>query len=371
MTDTHTIRKAAVLIRSLDGDTAATLLAQLSPQEAAAIRSAIRALGAIEPEEQADVLAEFRRVTPLAAPAASRGVELELTPAAMAAPEVATSNARSNGKRFEFLKEASIESLVQYLARERVQTIAVVLSYLAPTRAAAVLAALPPQTQADAIERLSALGETDPDSLSVLEKELADWVARRSSVRARRCDPVATILGAADGRMRDGILSNLRTHNQGLAGQITQMFPEPVRVKTAPTLATKVNPTATATQSSELENRLVKERPMPRPTAPIPQQAAAIRFDFEDLVELSSTELEAVLREVDANVLVLALTGSSEELIDRIVKQMPRRSAKEFRRQLRRLGPTRLSDVAAAQRAVAGVAARRMGARRLGGMASR
>jgi flagellar motor switch protein FliG len=218
---------------------------------------------------------------------------------------------------------------------------------------------------------LSALGETDPDSLSVLEKELADWVARRSSGRARRCDPMAAILAAADGQVRDGILSNLRTHNQGLAGQITQMFPEHLRTPSAPTVATKVHPVATVTQSSKLENQLSKERPMPRPAAPVAQQAAAIRFDFEDLVELSSTELEAVLREVDANVLVLALTGSSEELVDRIAEQMPRRSAKEFRRQLRRHGPTRLSDVATAQRAVASVAARRMGARRLSGVASR
>jgi flagellar motor switch protein FliG len=74
--------------------------------------------------------------------------------------------------------------------------------------------------------------------------------------------------------------------------------------------------------------------------------------------------LSAVLRQVDADVLALALAGSHEELVDRICDQMPKRTAREFRRQLRRLGPTRLSDVEAAQRAVAQVAARQLAERR-------
>ena len=67
--------------------------------------------------------------------------------------------------------------------------------------------------------------------------------------------------------------------------------------------------------------------------------------------------MDAVLHEVDANVLVLALTGSSEELVDRITAQMPKRTAKAFRRQLRKPGPTRLSDVESAQQIVADAAA--------------
>jgi flagellar motor switch protein FliG len=43
---------------------------------------------------------------------------------------------------------------------------------------------------------------------------------------------------------------------------------------------------------------------------------------------------------------------------------MPRRTAKAFRRQLGRLGPTRLSDVEEAQRLVAAAAARRLTDRR-------
>ncbi len=66
------------------------------------------------------------------------------------------------------------------------------------------------------------------------------------------------------------------------------------------------------------------------------------------------------MREADANVLALALAGSRDEMVDRICEQMPKRTARMFRRELRRLGPTRLSDVEAAKRAIAQIAVRQM-----------
>ncbi len=42
------LRKAAVLLRSLDADTAAVMLGQLSAEEAATIRAAMRAVGQVE-----------------------------------------------------------------------------------------------------------------------------------------------------------------------------------------------------------------------------------------------------------------------------------------------------------------------------------
>ncbi len=131
------IRKAAVLLRSLDADTATTLLEQLTSDEAEAVRTAIRSLGPIDPEEQADVAAEFRRVAPMQA---AGGVELQLTTGAGGLD-------RGNSRRFEFLDQAPIEALVPCLAREHVQTIAVVLSNLRPERAGEVLADEPARLQ--------------------------------------------------------------------------------------------------------------------------------------------------------------------------------------------------------------------------------
>ena len=50
-----TLRKAALLIRSLDADSSAVLLGQLFDDEAQAVRRAIRDLGEVDPLEQEEL----------------------------------------------------------------------------------------------------------------------------------------------------------------------------------------------------------------------------------------------------------------------------------------------------------------------------
>lgn len=338
--NTSQIRKAAVLLRSLDADTATTLLGQLSAEEAEAVHAAIRSLGPMDLEEQADIVAEFRRVAPTLA---ANGVELQLTAGVNELDH-------RDSRRFGFLEDAPIESLVPCLAREHVQTIAVVLSHLRPARAAEVLAALPSRLQVETIERLSVLGQTDPDSLTVLERELAAWLASqqtRQSRRARRTDTVAAILTATQQPTRRGILDNLRQHNNRLADDIARLLPRSAGGLSEADVARLAKPqTASGATLTAVAAPPTKELP----------PARELRFD--ELARLGGDELSAVLRDVDANVLVLALAGSSEEMVDAVTGRMPRKIAKAFRRQLRHLGPTRLRDVEAAQATVAAAAAR-------------
>ncbi|MEX2093046.1 MAG: hypothetical protein WD971_10240, partial [Pirellulales bacterium] len=83
MTNNANLRKAAILIRSLDADAAASVLARLSPAEAKAVRLAIHALGEVDPEERADVSTEFRRSGVVAQEDPRRGVELDLSSTAL------------------------------------------------------------------------------------------------------------------------------------------------------------------------------------------------------------------------------------------------------------------------------------------------
>jgi flagellar motor switch protein FliG len=97
---------------------------------------------------------------------------------------------------------------------------------------------------------------------------------------------------------------------------------------------------------------------------PVPSAAPSVpplpHVAFDDLIHLDSRALASVLRQADPNVLALALAGSHDVMVDRICEQMPKRIARAFRRELRRLGPTRLSDVEAAQHAIAQIAARQI-----------
>ena len=88
------------------------------------------------------------------------------------------------------------------------------------------------------------------------------------------------------------------------------------------------------------------------------------RIEFDHLRYLDTQALAALLRDVDANVLAIALAGSGDELVDKICGQMPKRIARTFRRELRRLGPMRLSDIEGAQKIVAEAASRHVARRR-------
>jgi flagellar motor switch protein FliG len=372
------------LLRSLDGDTAATLLAQLSADEAVALRAAIRELGPLDPEEQADVAAEFRREQPMASEPAGRGVELAISSADgvfATAPSIASH--RTSGKRFEFLEHASANTIASYLAREHAQTIAVVLSQLKPERAITILAALPEKVQAETMERLANLGETDAEVVTVLERELADWLKKRGAETANRGrgrNTVASILAAADAQTRSNIVANLKTRNATLADEI-----EPAKREASQTSRTRQSDEYRIVRSiarrqqvnTQLRSLLplraeADERVDALPASESPpvarQRLAAYatlpRIEFDQLVHLDTRMVARLLAIADPTVLALALAGSNDELVDRFCEQMPKRIGKAFRRKLRRMGPTRLSDVEAAQRVVAEIAAQQLAERR-------
>jgi flagellar motor switch protein FliG len=361
--DPH-LRKAAVLLRSLDADTAAVMLGRLSSEEAATIRAAMRAVGQVDTGDQAEVVAELRGGRPAKIPSGTGDVELTLSSSftgerygERGTLSSVDDDFAGSSNRFDFLENAPTHALVPHLAREHAQTIAVVLSHLRPERAAAVLAALPQKVQAETVERLSTLGETDPESLSALKRELENWAAKRDGLQAsngRRRDTMAAILAAADATSRGQILSNMKDHKAVLAKQFA-----PRNVARPAAKAADAKPQVEVS-SSRIVDKSVRQ-PAATPAQRVDVEEARLpRINFDDLAKLDSRTLSAVLRQIDANVLALALAGSREELVDRICEQMPKRTAREFRRQLRRLAPTRLSDVEGAQRAVAQIAARQL-----------
>src|SRR5690242_18007431 len=150
------------------------MLGQLSVEEASSIRAALRELGPLDDEEQADVVAEFRSVRPAMNQRVRGAVELALSSTAMDESDEPAKRATTSqpGPRFDFLATASTPAVVSMLVREHAQTVAVVLAHLTPERAAEILGLLPEKLQADTIERLSVLGETDPESVTVIEREL-------------------------------------------------------------------------------------------------------------------------------------------------------------------------------------------------------
>ena len=68
-------------------------------------------------------------------------------------------------------------------------------------------------------------------------------------------------------------------------------------------------------------------------------------FIFEDLLKIDNKGIQAVLKEVSSDTLVIALKGASSELKEKILSNMSSRAAEALKEDLESRGPVRLSEV--------------------------
>ncbi len=313
------VRKAAILLASLDPASADGLLRQMEPGQAAQLRAAASALEGIDEEEQQRVISEFVGRRPRSAELVPPGIELvdslrvQLqapsdvpgSPAAGLNPPPRGGRGGSTGWKpdsappFGFLDEVGVEYLSGAIAEEHPQTIALVVSHLDPHRAAEVLSALPAPTQVNVVRRMLDLGEPDPEILREVELAVEMRVEselRRDRRRAAGLATVLRLLKAADETHEQQILSNVTVHDEQLAGVLHH-----------------------------------------RPSG------------LARLEDLDERSLLTLIETADPQVTVLALAGASGELVDRVLKQFPPGEAQRLRRALSTMGPTRLDDLEEAQ----------------------
>ncbi len=335
-----TLRQAAILITSLDRDSADLMISKLSPQQAAALRRAVVGLNEINPEEQNDIITRFVHTGPMIAPLRGSAVELagrlaerihQAEPSgshrSVSGPQTPDTDASETSpsdqlpadvQPFRFLHEGSGEQLAPLLLGEHPQTVAVVLAHLPPERSAELLSAFPAQIQVDIVQRLVHLEQTDPAILRDIELEIESWLHGKIGGIGRRFAgfaAAATIISASEQRMQSQLLSDLSQHDAPLARRLE-------------------GASAPATE------------------------AVAEPFRFDELESFDADRLGRVLSMASSEVIVLALAGASTSMFDRAMKRLGAQAARAIRQQMDRLGPTSLRDIEAAQRELAHIATR-------------
>ncbi|MCG8100059.1 MAG: flagellar motor switch protein FliG, partial [Candidatus Thiodiazotropha taylori] len=81
-------------------------------------------------------------------------------------------------------------------------------------------------------------------------------------------------------------------------------------------------------------------------------------FVFENLIDVDDRGIQALLREVSTEQLLLALRGADEALKEKIFKNMSKRAAEMLKDDLEAAAPAKLSDVEASQKEILQVARR-------------
>lgn len=300
-----TLRKAAIVIACLDREQADGLLDQMPAEQAALMRRMLVEVGDVADSERNRVLAEFCGAPARASHIALSGIELDVDldrGLGRQAPDPLT----ATPARFRFLQAAETEEIGPFLAQEHPQTIALIVSHLPSQRAATVIADLPPGLQADVIRRLTDLDEASPDILREVEQGLESRMGdQQRSARRREVGlaAVGNMLRAAQSGTRKRIIENLASLDRTLARDLD-----------------------------------------------------CDSLDFADLESLPQTELAELCAAADGEVLRLALAAAAPGLLARALACFSPREARQIKRGLDRLGPTRLSDVEQAQKQIARLA---------------
>lgn len=353
------IRKAAILVSSLDIQSADNLLDQMGEQLAAQVRAAIMSLGEVPPEVQQAVVEEFFKAqgrsgapaTRAKASEADSDVELVLSsqgakssppPHPVAKTQPVPQLASSEGPRkapFEFLVNTPIATLATYLQREHVQTIAVVVDQLSPERAAKVLEFFSPQLQLQVVRRMAALEEADLDALSAISAALENSIGPLPAPPVRegsRIQSLRAVIDRIEVGQRSRLLERVGETDYDLAAALVP--PGDGGLQESRTLPDE---TAEAVRQPS-----VGQSPPPR----------TVRL--ADLASVSDAVLATVLREAPAHWVLLALAGGEQPLLERLQRMMPAKQWAGLQQRLRGLGPYRLSDIAAAHRGLAEIAGR-------------
>ena len=215
---TSDLRKAAVVLLSLSKRLRTRLLTQLDPHQAAAVTAEMNRLREVGNAEQEAAMCEFvgagedcldRRRTPQDAP-------------------------------LRFLHDLDIDTLLDLIADEHPQTVALVFSHLPPRQAAAALAELPPDGQLLVVHRIATMNQPSPEVVRDVERGLQQRLSGRSvsPTGTDRIADVVKILNVMEPAAERRLLSDLAEADPGLVRDIRRvMFGVDVAACEAPRVA--------------------------------------------------------------------------------------------------------------------------------------
>ncbi len=295
------LRKAAIVLASLDVDTAISICRHMPDVEAEEVIAEMSRLGRVDSDEQQQALADFSEhlERPGSLQASEQAERLMAAVLGRHTPGGGDDRRQAALQRLRALSSAEPSSIRRLLAAETPQMVAVVLSQLSPQKAAQVLAQWPAEQRSDLALRVAKLGHLAPGALEAIGEVLGRQAYRVDDEGSadQGLEFVVRLLEGMDRGASKQALAELRERDAELAEQV--------------------------------EDRL---------------------FTFENVLQLSDAYLQVLLRGLDNTVIAQALKGADETVRERIFANLSERGREMLEQEVELLGPVLVRDVEAAQR---------------------
>ena len=308
------LSKVAVFLLAMGPETAGLVLRHMARETVEDLTRQIASLGVISSADQEEIVEEFYNIILAKQYAAEGGLGFARTVLEKALPKDEANRVMQqiehsvHQQPFSFLQKAESENLLTFMQDEHPQTIALILSHLPPSKGSEILGGLPPAKQIEVVTRVANMEQTNPEVIREVEKGL----------------------------------------EQRLSGVMTQQFQ---KVGGVEAVAEMLNLSDRATEKGILET-LEAEDPE------LVEQIRRLMFVFEDILLLDDRGIQSVLKEIENNELSLALKTASDEMKDKVFRNMSERAASMIKEEMEYMGPVRLSDVEGAQQRIVDVVRR-------------
>jgi flagellar motor switch protein FliG len=211
-------------------------------------------------------------------------------------------------RTLEALELVDSRTLANFLVGEHPQTIALILAHLDSNKKTDVLKRLPESIQTEVVLRISNLDFISPSLIAQVDEVLKQELATLGSIDTQQLggvQPIAEMLNVMDKASEQNIMARVEEKDPQLAEEIRKLM-----------------------------------------------------FVFEDIVFIDDRGMQALLKEVPNDKLVLALKTAPEEIKEKIFKNISKRAAELLKEDLGSMGPVRVSDVEGAQQEIINIAKR-------------
>ncbi|HKM37427.1 MAG TPA: flagellar motor switch protein FliG [Thiopseudomonas sp.] len=308
------IDKAAILLLSLGEADAAQVLQHMGPKEVQRVGSAMAQMRNIHREQVEQVMTEFVEVV---SDQTGLGVGADGYIRKMLTQALGEDKAGGlidrillggNTSGLDSLKWMEARAVADVIRYEHPQIQAIVVAYLDPDQAGEVLSHFDHKVRLDIVLRVSALNTIQPAALKELNTILEKQFSGNSNTTRTTMGGVkraADIMNFLDSSIEGPLLDAIRELDQDLSGKIEDLM-----------------------------------------------------FVFDNLADVDDRGIQALLREVSSDVLVLALKGADDVIKEKIFKNMSKRASELLRDDLEAKGPVRISEVESAQKEILTIARR-------------
>ena len=301
------IQKSAILLMALGEEEAAEVFKHLSPKEVQKLGTAMAALDSVNRVQVERVMHDFMfQAGEKAGLADSDEYIRSVLTKALGSDKAANLIERilhgDDSSGIEGLKWMDAASVAELIKNEHPQIIATILVHLERDQASEILSLFTERLRNDVVLRIATLDGIQPSALKELNDVLTKLLSGASNLKK-------SVMGGV--RAAAEILNYVGTANEtAIIASVRDYDPE---------LAQKIQ--------DEM-------------------------FVFENILDIDDRSIQLLLREVQSESLIIALKGASEELREKIFKNMSQRAAEMLRDDLEAKGPVRISEVEAEQKEI-------------------